>query len=56
MPLKQLIKEKMIPIKNYATIAPGATLIEAAISLRTSFCELDGSRIIILKLEDFRIN
>ena len=42
MPLKQAIKEKMIPIKNYATIAPDATLIEAAISLRTSFCELDG--------------
>ena len=42
MPLKQKIKERMIPIKNYATIAPGATLIEAALSLRTSFCELDG--------------
>ncbi len=42
MPLRQTIKEKMISIDNYATIAPGATLIEAAISLRTSFCELDG--------------
>jgi CBS domain-containing protein len=42
MPLKQKIKERMIPIKNYATIAPGATLIEAAVSLRTSFCELKG--------------
>ena len=42
MPLKQTIKEKMIPIKNYATIAPDATLREAALSLRTSFCELDG--------------
>ena len=42
MSLKQTIKERMIPIKNYATIAPGATLKEAALSLKTSFCELDG--------------
>jgi CBS domain-containing protein len=42
MSLKQTIKEHMIPIKNYATITRGATLIEAALSLRTSFCELDG--------------
>jgi len=42
MSLKQAIKERMIPIKNYATIAPGATLREAALSLKTSFCELDG--------------
>ena len=42
MSLKQAIKEKMIPIENYATIAPDATLIEAALSLRTSFSELDG--------------
>jgi len=41
MPLTQTIKERMIPIGNYATIAPGATLIEAALSLRTSFSELD---------------
>jgi CBS domain-containing protein len=32
----------MIPIENYATIAPNSTLREAALSLRTSFCELDG--------------
>jgi CBS domain-containing protein len=32
----------MIPIENYAIIAPDATLREAAFSLRTSFCELDG--------------
>jgi CBS domain-containing protein len=32
----------MIPIENYAIIAPDATLREAALSLRTSFCELDG--------------
>jgi CBS domain-containing protein len=42
MPLKQPIKERMIPIQNYATIAPDATLREAALSLRQSFFELDG--------------
>jgi CBS domain-containing protein len=31
----------MIPIENYPTISPDATLREAALSLRTSFCELD---------------
>ena len=48
MSLKQAIKEKMIPIENYATIAPDATLIEAALSLRTSFSELDdGMRTVV---------
>jgi CBS domain-containing protein len=42
MPLSQPIRERMIPIENYAIIAPDATLREAALSLRTSFCELDG--------------
>jgi CBS domain-containing protein len=42
MPLKQKIKERMIPIKNYATISPEATLRKAALSLRKSFFELDG--------------
>ncbi len=42
MPLSQTIRERMIPIENYAIIAPDATLREAALSLRTSFCELDG--------------
>ena len=42
MTLKQTIKERMIPIENYATINPDATLREAAISLRKSFFELDG--------------
>ena len=42
MPLTQKIREKMIPIENYAIIAPDATLREAALSLRTSFSELDG--------------
>ncbi|MGD2269152.1 MAG: CBS domain-containing protein [Desulfobacterales bacterium] len=42
MALRQKIKERMIPIENYATIAPEATLREAALSLRKSFFELDG--------------
>ena len=42
MPLKQTIRERMIPIENYAIIAPNATLREAALSLRKSFSELDG--------------
>lgn len=42
MSLKQTIKERIIPIKNYATIPPDATLREAALSLRKSFFELDG--------------
>ncbi|MBT8331202.1 MAG: CBS domain-containing protein [Deltaproteobacteria bacterium] len=42
MSLKQSIKERMIPIQNYATITPDATLREAALSLRQSFFELDG--------------
>jgi len=42
MPLTQKIRERMISIENYAIIAPDATLREAALSLRTSFHELDG--------------
>ncbi|MFH2218186.1 MAG: CBS domain-containing protein [Pseudomonadota bacterium] len=42
MLLKQKIKDRMIPIKNYATVKPDATLRDAAMSLRTSYCELDG--------------
>ncbi|MGD8990000.1 MAG: CBS domain-containing protein [Desulfobacterales bacterium] len=42
MPLKQPVKERMIPIENYATINPDATLRQAALSLRQSFFELDG--------------
>ncbi len=41
MPLKRKVKDRMIPIENYSTIAPGATLREAALSLRTSYCELE---------------
>ena len=42
MPLRQKIRDRMIPIKNYATITPKSTLKDAALSLRKSFCELDG--------------
>lgn len=41
MLLKMKIKDRMIPIENYPTVSPNATLREAALSLRTSFCELD---------------
>jgi len=41
MPLKRNVRERMIPIKNYSTIAPDTTLREAALSLRTSYCELE---------------
>jgi CBS domain-containing protein len=42
MALKQKIRERMIPIENYATIAPEATLKQAALSLRKTFSDLDG--------------
>ena len=41
MPLSQTIRECMIPIANYATIAPDATLREAAIALRSTFRTLE---------------
>lgn len=42
MSLDQTIKERMIPIENYATVRPDTTLRQAALSLRQSFFELDG--------------
>ena len=42
MLLKRKIKDRMIPIENYPTVSPNATLREAALSLRISYCELDG--------------
>jgi len=36
------VRDRMIPIEKYATVPPGATLQEAALSLRRSYCELDG--------------
>ncbi len=41
MPLSQKISERMIPIENYATIPPDATLREAAIALRSTFRTLE---------------
>jgi CBS domain-containing protein len=41
MLLKQKVKDRMIPLENYPTISPEVTLRDAALSLRTSFCELD---------------
>jgi CBS domain-containing protein len=41
MPLKRKVKDRMIPIENYSTVSPDATLKEAALSLRTSYCELE---------------
>lgn len=41
MLLSQKIRERMIPIENYATIAPDATLREAAIALRSTFRTLE---------------
>ena len=62
MPLKQPIKERMIPIENYATITPDATLREAALSLRQSFFELDGGmrtvagpRVVLVKDEEEKL-
>jgi CBS domain-containing protein len=42
MLLKMKIKDRMIPIENYPRVSQNATLREAALSLRISFCELDG--------------
>jgi CBS domain-containing protein len=41
MLLKQKVKDRMIPLENYPTVSPEATLREAALSLKTSFCELE---------------
>lgn len=40
MALKTKVKDRMIPLEKYATVSPDATLKEAALSLRTSHCEL----------------
>lgn len=41
MLLECKIKERMIPINNYSTVNHNSTLRETALSLRTSYCELD---------------
>lgn len=41
MLFKLKVKDRMIPIQNYPTVKPDVTLKSAALSLRTSYCELD---------------
>ena len=42
MLFKQKVSDRMIPIQNYVTVRPDATLRDAALSLRKSYCTLDG--------------
>ncbi len=44
MPLKQKVRDRMVPVADYATISQDATLKEAAMALRGSFCELSGAQ------------
>lgn len=41
MLFKQKVRDRMIPIQNYATVKPDATLRDAALSLQASYCTLD---------------
>lgn len=41
MLFKEKVKQRMIPIRNYAAVAKDATLKEAVLSLRKSYCELE---------------
>jgi len=41
MLFKQKVRDRMILIQNYPTVKPDVTLKDAALSLRTSYCELD---------------
>ncbi len=41
MLFKQKVRDRMIPIQNYPTVKPDVTLKDAALSLRTSYCQLD---------------
>lgn len=41
MPLSKKVKEIMIPINNYAVVDPEATLREAVLSLRRSYCQIE---------------
>lgn len=41
MPLGKKVREIMIPIENYAVVDPGATLREAVLSLRRSYCKIE---------------
>ena len=41
MLFKEKVRDRMIPINNYSTVRKAATLGEAVLSLRTSYCEMD---------------
>jgi len=41
MPIERKVQDIMIPIEKYATIGPDATLQDAILSLRRSFCKLE---------------
>ena len=41
MPLKQKVRDRMISIQNYSTVNQDATLKEAVLALRKSYCELE---------------
>ena len=62
MLFKRKVKDRMIPIRNYSTVAPDATLREAALLLRTSYCELEsgmcteaGPRTVLVVDEDGKL-
>lgn len=41
MPLKKKVKDIMIPLERYAVVPPDATLRDAVLSLRQSYCEVE---------------
>jgi CBS domain-containing protein len=41
MLFKENVKQRMIPIGNYSTVSKDATLQEAVLSLKKSYCELE---------------
>lgn len=41
MPLRQKVREIMVPLDQYAVVSPEATLREAVSALRGSYCQLD---------------
>lgn len=42
MLFEEKVSDRMIPIQNYSTVSRQATLKEAALSLKASYCRLDG--------------
>ena len=41
MPLRRKVRDVMIPIERYAVVGPEATLREAVLSLRRSYCQVE---------------